>query len=67
MHGTYDEASNEIHVTLSYDNVRDLMLAVETMRPNSRNSFTLSKRQMDGTLVVVEVNFEQGKRDWEGR
>lgn len=47
---------NEVWITLSYKNVRELHDAVEHMRNHpSHNVFSLSKQQEDGVFVVVEV------------
>lgn len=67
MQGRVDHDTCTMHVTLSYDNVQQLFEAMQHMGHSSHNSFTLTKRQEDGVTVVVEVNKEQNKRDWEGR
>jgi hypothetical protein len=67
MQGVYDHDAETMRVTLSYDNVMDLYNAMSIMGRGSHNVFQLSKQQMDGTTIIVEVCKEQAKRDWEGR
>jgi hypothetical protein len=67
MQGAYDDDNETIDVTLSYDNVQALYEAMQHMRGNSSHGvFTLSKRQMDGTMIVVRVDKAQNNRDWKG-
>jgi hypothetical protein len=66
MHCSLDFETETVRVTLSYDNVQALYDAMRHLGASSHSTFSLSKRQDDGTTVVVEVNREQGRRDWEG-